>query len=100
MGGNMSERSDEAAAKAIADALNYMGNNPEVIADVLANRTHRTLQQSFMRVVVAFIEAEAKNVDEYKHDLRNEATVKLCEHIAKSSFTDDEGFRMKHLPFI
>ncbi len=92
-------KSDEAAANAISDAINYMGNNPEAIADILANRTHRTLQQSFMRVVVAFIEAEAKNVDENRHDLRNEATVKLCDHIVRSSFTG-EGFRMKNLPFI
>ena len=89
----------EEAAKRISDSINYMSLNPEEIADILANRTHRTLQQSFMRICLAFIEAEAKNVGEYQHDLRNEATVNLCAHIIKS-LDNDEGFRLKALPFI
>jgi hypothetical protein len=83
------------AARALADFANAMGNGPEVAAFVeeLTCRTHRTLQQSVMRLMVACIEAWAASKN---RDLRNEATVKLCQRIVE--LTGDTYER--HLPRI
>jgi len=42
---------------------------------------HRTLQQSFMNVVVSFIIEEAKNYESGNYDLRNEFTCKMAHEI-------------------
>ncbi len=45
-------------------------------------RTHRTLQQKIMALFLACIEGWAS--DEFGHDARNEATVKLCQKICQT----------------
>lgn len=59
----------------------------------LTKRTHRTLQQSVMRLFVKCIEAWAS---ETNFDDRNAATVKLCKKIIEA--TGDQYDR--HLPTI
>jgi hypothetical protein len=83
------------AARALADFANAMGNRAQVEAFVeeLTRRTHRTLQQSVMRTMVACIEAWAAAKDS---DLRNEATIKLCKRIVAATGDTYE----RHLPHV
>jgi len=55
---------------------------------------HPTLQQNFMRVVLAFIKAEAKKCEHGYFDGRNEATAKLCAKLQEVIGED------AYLPFI
>lgn len=54
---------------------------------------HPTLQQNIMRVVIAFIEAEAEKLERGNYDARNKATVELCKELW-------EIVKDRHLPFI
>lgn len=63
------------------------GANENHIQDFVAQVTkctHRTLQQSIMRLFVATIEAWA-SLPESRYDLRNEATIKLCKKIVQAT---------------
>lgn len=46
--------------------------------DQLIHRTHRTLQQRIMNLMVSSIEKWASLLEEREYDARNEATVKLA----------------------
>jgi len=59
-----------------------------------SDKVHRTLQQNIMRVVLAFIEAQATKKEE-RYDARNEATVHLCRKLLEGV---EERYR--HLPTI
>lgn len=71
--GNM----EKEASQKISDAINHFGNLKEM-AEILAN-DHPTLQQSFMRLALHFIEMEATK--EYIGDLRNKATIQLSKEM-------------------
>ena len=50
----------------------------EALKDLFAKRTHRTLQQSFVRVMVSVL----LEIGENEHfDARNEAAVKFCKQL-------------------
>lgn len=67
------------AAIYMADFVNHMGEEElEPFAQFMANNTHKTLQQSFMRLMWKTMRAFAKS--EY-YDGRNEATRTLCKEI-------------------
>jgi len=44
-------------------------------------RIHPTLQQNFMRLVIAFIEAEAEKYEKGHYDARNHATAEICKEL-------------------
>ena len=59
--------------------VNSLGLPTEEIAQRLT-RQHRTLQQSFMRLCVDFIKAEAEN----SFDLRNEQAVRFAKAVVEN----------------
>ncbi len=61
---------------------------------VAMERQHRTLQQSTMRLFVAWIEALAETKDG-RFDLRNEGAVKLAKELVASP-----AWEKKHLPYV
>lgn len=75
-------------ANTISQAINIMGCNEKLTGNYLATRTHRTLQQGFMRLVLGFIEAEATATS---YDARNEDTVLLCKELQKTIETYNKG---------
>ncbi len=81
----------ETAYKLISLLNNYSVDLKE-IAEHLANE-HPTLQQTFMRLAMYFIYAEAKE-GKYS-DLRNEQTVKIARKLALAVPFEDA-----YLPFI
>ena len=62
------------------------------IANLIAN-DHPTLQQSFMRLAMEFIRIESDKT-ENQYDLRNEATIKLCQLIKEKLPYEDFNGRL------
>jgi hypothetical protein len=93
----MSESASEAfkkptSTKEIAgllmDSVNSSAFDDEEFATVVAERTHRTLQQSFFRAIMACVKKWDERNKEGWFDLRNEATVKASSKI-KEALKDD-----------
>lgn len=82
-------------AKIVSDSLNCI-NDTTFIGEFVytMSRDHRTLQQAFTRLCVAWIKDLAEREKEQCYDARNEASVKLAKEIVKLG--DDKLF----LPFI
>jgi len=88
---------------------NYASNKSEVFNASMSNE-HLTLQQSFTKLCLGWIEHVASR--DYRHDLRNEASHVISktlmdlfkEHQAKEGFTgitlDMMSKPSKHLPLI
>lgn len=73
-----SPESDEAlAAELLIDTINKFGVRSNAFSDVIL-RSHRTLQQSFMRLMMNTINSLAQ---QQNYDDRNEATVLLAREI-------------------
>jgi len=84
------ENTARTAVEAITKMVNSMSWEPEEFIAYMS-REHRTLQASFMRLIVAWIEAQAKQ----KHyDLRNEAAINLSKKIVERCKDD------LYIPFI
>ena len=85
------------AAKILTKALNNMSyENVSIKAFVNAITTsHRTLQQSTMRAILALIMEWASKEEEGCFDGRNEATVKFCKKIKELAIEENAYF-----PFI
>lgn len=60
------------------------------------SRTHRTLQQNFMRMVFAFIQILALSYEAGIYDLRNEASCKMAHTMYRAVIDSDEW----HLPMV
>jgi len=91
----------EEVYKIISDTCNTMNlRELRELGKKLAEM-HPTLQQNFMRVVTAFIEAQSKKVTEGYYDDRNRATVELAS-LAMSRWKDSRYCYDGeiHLPFI
>jgi uncharacterized protein (DUF2225 family) len=67
----------------------------EEFVEQIVYRTHRTLQQSIMRYIVALLEKYA-TLEPDRYDARNESTVKLAKKMVEA--TGDQYDR--HLPLI
>ena len=67
-------------AKECADAVNSFSFNSKEFAQTIC-REHKTLQQSWMRVMMTCIEELAKQTN---YDLRNEATVMMAKAIVEA----------------
>ena len=66
------------------------------LVEHLTQRTHRTIQQRLMGVVVSLVEAWAEAYDAKRFDARNEATCKLAKR-----FCDGSGDKYdRQLPYI
>lgn len=87
------EAEGEEIANRIGDYVNHT-SNPEFLILGL-RRTHRTLQQSFMRHIVAWIEHLA-SLQPGQYDLRNEASVRF----AKSITQTDEWKQTTGMPYV
>ena len=76
----MSVASDSTNAQKTADSIskfvNSYGNNIEDLITCMAG-DHRTLQQRFTQIAVMWLEQCAKNYEEGRYDLRNEASAQL-----------------------
>lgn len=62
----------------VEDFVNTFESDRLTEAGKRLSRMHPTLQQNFMRLVIAFVEAEAEKTH---YDLRNKDTVELCKRI-------------------
>lgn len=81
-------------AQIVDEFCNGAGNKEYAeFTEQVITRTHRTLQQKIMRLMVLTIEAWANALD---YDARNEATVELARKIVKA--TGDKYDRF--LPYI
>lgn len=78
-------------ARMMSKHLNSMSNKPDEFIEEMGN-DHRTLQQSFTRLCVAWIEHLAK---QKQSDLRNDASVKFAKKVV--SLTTEED---RWMPFI
>jgi hypothetical protein len=74
----------EDVADLLMDAVNSSSFDDEAFAKQVTQKTHRTLQQSFMRAIVKTIHGWSKMHKEDWFDLRNEATVKASSKIVET----------------
>jgi len=75
----MVAKNETEAYQNISRQCNYMGTNLAEVGALLAN-DHPTLQQNFMRIVLAFVQTEAEKT---YSDARNDATVAICKEFFK-----------------
>lgn len=66
-------------SKDLTNAVNCMGYSAEGTALALMTQ-HRTLQQNFVRVVLAYLKALSETED-YQYDARNEASVQFAKDL-------------------
>jgi hypothetical protein len=80
----------------MAEALTSFAQHTGAVREFAAamERQHRTLQQSTMRLFVAWVESLAETKDG-RFDARNEGTVKLAKALVASPAWDK-----KHLPYV
>lgn len=77
----MNNENVTAAVKAIETMVNTFGTTHDQFIDE-ASRMHRTLQQSFTRVALAWIEHVASDV--YRYDPRNESSHNVCKEMLQA----------------
>lgn len=78
------ERDGTELADRVADFANAMCNEEEERKFVVAMTSmHRTLQQSFTRLIVLWFKQLAEMHDKGLYDLRNEASCKLAKEVMK-----------------
>ena len=83
----------EIQASKLSNIVNCSPSEVKKIAEIMAN-DHPTLQQTFMRLCMYFIYAEAKK-DEFRQDGRNSQTVKIAKKLAETVPYEDA-----YLPYI
>lgn len=81
------------SSKLLSDMVNSFSFNPAKTADELLDK-HRTLQQSFMKLCLEYIKAQAK-VNPQRCDARNERTLELSRRIVEAIGEDE-----LYVPFI
>lgn len=80
-------KNPEEMARACSDFVNNYNLDSETFCQAMANQ-HRTLQQSFTRLCLAWLKKCAELESANCFDLRNEAGVKLAKRIV-DTFKDD-----------
>lgn len=73
------EEYQEAIAQKIESAINTMSLNEDKLALAIANRMHRTNQQAFTRVAIAWLKVVGG--PDYRYDGRNEASAIVCREL-------------------
>ena len=83
-------------AAELITSLNVMGFEKDTAEGFVEElmRSHRTLQQSFGRLLLEIIKGFAEQYKEGRYDPRNEGICKLCHHLAAEAEGRD------YLPFI
>ena len=76
------------AEELVSFANSYSEEGFEEFVEAVTMTAHRTVQQSFMTLVVKIIQAHAANHDSGCFDDRNKATVALCKKIMDSCGED------------
>jgi len=71
----------------ITNYVNSFSSKSEEFTEAMS-REHRTLQQSFTRLCLKWIEHCAS--DEYRHDPRNEASHDICKTIVESFINSND----------
>jgi len=90
------EKNGKLFAKQFSDFVNSFSNDDiQFVAVDQMTREHRTIQQNMMKFFMKFVDEMAKQADEGRYDLRNEASVKLAQHIR-----DNTPPEVKALPYI
>lgn len=79
----MTKPTAKETVETVTDYLNSFSSKEKAFIEEM-NREHRTLQQSFTKLCLAWIENCAR--EDYPHDLRNEASHKVSKEVV-------EGFR-------
>lgn len=69
-------------ARTVSNSLNCFGFDSRAFCEQM-KQEHRTLQQNFTRLCVAWLETLA-NMEEWEFDGRNEASVTMARHIMES----------------
>jgi len=94
----MSKPTAQEAVQSVTDYLNsFSSKEAEFIKEM--NREHRTLQQSFTKLCLAWLENCAS--EDYHHDLRNEASHKISKEIVENfKFAKDNFKPSEFLPCI
>lgn len=85
------ERNKQNAAQ-VAEMLNVFGFDNDGFCDAMC-RQHRTLQQNFTRLCIAWLATCAS--DDYRYDGRNEASHEVAKALINSQGADFLG-----LPFV
>lgn len=70
------------AAETVADYVNSMGHDPKEFVEQMA-RQHRTLQQSFTGVCLAWLK-HLSELKEFEFDGRNEYSVQISKKLLKN----------------
>ena len=71
----------------IMDDINRWATSPLHIAEALQGH-HRTLQQSFTRVVIEYLKLQAQDYEDGHYDLRNEETCKWAHRLREEGLLD------------
>ena len=90
----MKNEQAEQAARAVSDFVNNMSNNDQAFVEAFA-REHRTLQQNFTGLCLAWL-AHLAQLNEGEYDGRNEASVQRAKLIAEKA----GPYGLASLPFI
>lgn len=64
----------EDRARKIEDAINSLSIKEDKLAEIMANHMHRTNQQAFTRLAIAWLKQCGS--DDYRYDGRNEASAR------------------------
>lgn len=81
----MAKLNAQELADAVADFVNGADKEDrDAFVEQIVYRTHRTLQQNVMKLIVPLIEKWA-GLKESEYDLRNEATVKLARKLISTT---------------
>lgn len=84
----------EIAVQAVSHTINNMSFNPKEFVTFMGQE-HRTLQQSFTRLCIAWIEHCAD--PKYRFDLRNEDSHELGQFIMKALNERDNGYYLRSI---
>lgn len=79
------------AAQVLENALNDYSWSPQKFAECIGT-FHKTLQQTFMRTIVAVIKSMGS--DNYSVDSRNKASHELCRKIVNSGILEESTLPM------
>lgn len=83
-------------ATTVSNGINNMSFNYEEFIAEMGN-DHRTLQQSFTRLCLAWLNHVGN--DDYRYDGRNEASHKIAKELIEM-YTEKHGYVPNYLPLI
>jgi hypothetical protein len=89
---NEERRKATEAAGIVMDGVNRHSFSADQLAEAFLNH-HRTLQQGFTRVVLAYLQKQAEMYEKGYYDLRNEDTCKWAKKLKDAGLLDNVGFR-------